>query len=228
MYSANSRLLVNIYLCSMRWLLLILPFSLFGQSVPKVFSFADGVYLSHAALLANQPDTDWGQVAGEMVQLTGDYRLLIDGFGYKDGVDRRPYAVSLNGRPFFFVRADEKRNYHEFAAPRIWGRYLTVQYDSLQQNRYLMRAYNPTNGLPFRQGYVERENWNRVERLIDLRTGEGTDLDYAAVLAAVDSEQDLKRALQRDPAAGREKLLRALSVYNQRYPMPLPYQSPSD
>jgi hypothetical protein len=213
----------------MRWLLLFLPLTAFGQTQVPTFRFAEGVYWSHDALLANQPDVRWERVEGEMVQLTADFRLLIEDFGYKEGGDRiTPYAVSLEGRPYFFVRADERRNYHEFAAPRIWGRWVTIQYDTLQQNRYLMRAYNPANGLPFREGYVDRQNWDRVEVMVNMLTGEREDLSYAAVLRVVATERDVVQALRRDPAAGRDKLVRALSVFNDRFPLRLPYQSPLD
>jgi hypothetical protein len=213
----------------MRWLFFLISASVFGQSPPPTFAFADGVYWSHDALLANRPDADWSDVAGEMVQLPEDYRLLIDRFGYKsDPALPQPYAVSLDGRPYLFVRADERRDYLEFAAPRIWGRWITVQFDTLRQNRYLMRAYNPVNGQPFREGYVDRQDWDRTERMVHLPSGRRTDLSYAAVLEAVASEQDLVRALRRDPAASRDKLVRALDVFNDRYPLALPFQRPLD
>ena len=61
----------------MKWIFLLLPFWLSAQQRAPLdgnFRFNDGVYLTHAALLKNQPDIDWSEIDGEMVQLAEDFR----------------------------------------------------------------------------------------------------------------------------------------------------------
>ena len=210
----------------MKWIFCLLPWLLAAQT-PEPFGpdyrFADGVYLSHAALLAGAPDINWSEIAGEMVQLAEDHRVQIDGYGYKSGSDRgTPYAISLDGVPYFYTRHDERRNFHEFAGLRLQGRYGTMTYDTSVHMRRLMRAYNPANGLPFREGWVERDQLKTVERIIDMETGVRHPLDRASVLAIVGEERDLAAALDRVTEEEQPRLIRALQIMNERHPLLLP------
>lgn len=213
----------------MRYLLLLLPFWLGAQSrnLDEDFRFRDGVYLTHAALLANTPDVAWSEITGEMVQLTEDYRLQIDGYGYKSGDYRLPYAVALDGLPYLFVTHNTKRGYHEFSGLRVRGSYSTVQYDTIVRSKLLMKAYNPANGLAFRKGYVERDRQRTLARVLDLGTGRRYPLDRATVMRLVDSEDDLVDALERADATDPQKLVRALKIYNERHPFALPTPQPN-
>ncbi|WP_116124474.1 hypothetical protein [Lewinella sp. IMCC34183] len=212
----------------MKWilLLLLLPCLLPAQS-PEAYGpdyrFRDGVYLTHEALLANQPDVEWSEIAGEMVQLSEDHRVQIDGYGYKSGNDRgTPYAIALDGLPYLFVQVDGRRGFSEFAGLLRPGRYPTVAYDTTVNLRRLMKAYNPANGKPFREGYVERQRRERITRILDMDTGTLRPLDRATVLLLVRDERDLRSALEQTPDATTDKLLRALEIYNSRHPLLLP------
>lgn len=118
-------------------LLLLLTGFLQAQS-PAPFNaeyrLPEGVYFSHAAVLAAQPDLSWEAIGGEMVQLPEDFRVQIADYGYKDvriNEDIIPYAISLDGMPYLFIRYDEKRNFHEFAGFRVMGALSTIKYLSL-------------------------------------------------------------------------------------------------
>ena len=209
----------------MRYLLFLFPFWLAGQSTQPLtadFRFADGVYLSHGALMANRPDVGWKDIDGEMVQLAEDQRVQIDGYGYKTGEHRLPYAISLDGMPYLFVGANEKRGYHEFSGLRIRGTYATVQYDTVEHSRLLMKAYNPSNGLAFREGYVDRDRQRTLSRVIDLRNGRRYPLELSAVRKLVAEESDLVGALSRTAPEEIEKLKRALVLFNERHPLLVP------
>ncbi|MEM6772446.1 MAG: hypothetical protein AAF597_17855, partial [Bacteroidota bacterium] len=160
------------------FLLLLLPVALTAQQDSLVFDadfrFADGVYFSHDALLANQPDLSWEEIDGEMVQLTEDYRVQIADYGYKDvriNAAILPYAISLDGLAYLFTRKNDKRNYHEFSGLRVRGNLSTLQYDTTYSVRQLMKAYNPVNGKPFRQAYAEREETKTLNKILHLRSG---------------------------------------------------------
>lgn len=207
------------------WLLLLLPLALCGQTqrpFDAAYRFADGVYLSNDALLANRPDATWEGIQGEMVQLTDDYRVQIDAFGYANADYVEPYAIALDGLPYYFVRHDAKRGYHEFAGLRSSGQFSTLQYDTLIHSRQLMKAYNPVNGQAFREAYVERDRQRRLYRILEVSSGRRLPLDRPTVLRLVASESDLVEALSRSDEADRDRLLRALEIYNRRYPLLLP------
>ncbi|WP_420460264.1 hypothetical protein [Neolewinella sp.] len=209
----------------MKWLVvLVFPFWLLAQdrTFNADFRFADGVYLSNASLLANRPDVFWEGIVGEMVQLPDDYRVQVDNFGYRDRDYVPPYAIALHGLPYFFVREDGKRGFHEFAGLRSVGRYATLQYDTLIHSRQLMKAYNPVNGQVFRQGYVERDRQRRLYRILDSATGKRLSFDHPTVMRLVAREEDLVAALERTPPDDTAKLLRALELYNERHPLLLP------
>ncbi len=210
----------------MKWIPCLLPWLLAAQS-PEPFGpdsrFADGVYLTHAALLANQPDVEWSDISGEMVQLAEDQRVQIDGFGYKSGRQSGvPYAISLDGMPYLFVRHDARRRFYEFAGLRVAGRYSAISYDTTVHLRRLMKAYNPVNGRAFREAWVERDQQREVSRVIDMTDGRRLPLDKSTVQELLAREEDLVAALDRSEVAEEPKMLRALMIYNERHPLPLP------
>ena len=210
----------------MKWLFFLLPVVLLAQSPAPLnadYRFHDGVYLSHASLLADQPDVDWADIAGEMVQLTEDRRVQIDAYGYKSGQDHgRPYAIVLDGAPYLFVGADARRGFYEFAGLRSPGRLATVTFDTTVHLRRIMKAYNPATGNPFRQGWVERDQRRTVTRVVDMQTGVRRPLEPDVVANLLAGEADLLRAVRQTTAVDTAKLLRAVEIYNERHPLLLP------
>lgn len=189
------------------------------------YRFPEGVYLSHAALLACEPDLEWEAIDGEMVQLPEDFRVQIAGYGYKDARINEeiiPYAISLDGEPYLFVRKDDKRNFHEFAGLRVKGMLSTVRYDTTITTRQLMKAYNPVNGQPFRQAYVERDKTVSLNKILHLRTGALILFSHQNLLRLCADDQEIARALLEVDPKETELLLRALKLYDDRHPLSLP------
>jgi hypothetical protein len=186
---------------------------------------SEGVYLSHAALLANQPDLDWESIGGEMVQLPEDYRVQIAGYSYKDermNSEIIPYAISLDGEPYLYIRKDEERNFHEFAGFRVKGLLSTLQYDTTIVTRQLMQAFNPVNGQPFRQAYVQREKTVSLNKILHLRTGALTPFTHQNLVRLCADDQEIARALLDVDPKEAVMLLRALKLYDDRHPLTLP------
>lgn len=189
------------------------------------FRFSDGVYLSHAALLANQPDLGWEAIDGEMVQLPEDYRVQIANYGYKDvRIDAGilPYAISLDGLAYLYVRRNEQRNFHEFAGLRIRGNLSTLRYDTTVQVRTLMKAYNPANGKPFRQAYVERDKTLTINKIMHLRSGALVLFTRENLARFCADDEKLSAAILETKRGDGEMLLRALRLYDDRHPVLLP------
>lgn len=211
------------------FLLFLLPFFLHAQADSAAFSadfrFADGVYFSHAALLANQPDLGWEAIDGEMVQLPDDYRVQIANYGYKDvriNANIIPYAISLDGLAYLFVRHNEARNFHDFTGLRIRGNLSTMQYDTTILVRQLMKAYNPANGKPFRQAYVERDKTLTIKKILHLRSGALMPFTRENLAMLCSDDAKLSKAIQETEADNYEVLLRALRLYDDRHPVLLP------
>lgn len=206
---------------------LLLPLALPAQTTPfnADYRFAEGVYLSHAALLANEPDLEWEAIDGEMVQLPEDFRVQIADYGYKDvrldpGI--LPYAISLDGEPYFFVRHNRDRNYYEFAGLRIQGSISTLRYDTTVTTRHLMKAYNPANGRAFREAYVQRDHVRSLSKILHLRSGALLPLDRKHLIQVCADDTDLVSALRQLKEDDPELLRRAVKLYADRHPLNLP------
>ena len=209
--------------------LLIIPSCLFAQQDSAVFNadfkFAEGVYFSHDALLANQPDLSWEDIDGEMVQLPEDYRVQIANYGYKDvriNADILPYAISLDGFAYLFTKENEKRSFHEFTGLRVRGNLSTIQYDTTIHIRQLMKAYNPVNGKPFRQAYVDREKTVTLSKILHLRSGALVPFTRENLARLCADDTKLAKAIAETETDNTEMLLRALRLYDDRHPVKLP------
>lgn len=189
------------------------------------FRFPEGVYLSHASLLANEPDLQWEAIDGEMVQLPEDYRVQIADYGYKDvriNADIIPYAISLDGIPYLFVKENEDRGFHEFAGLRVQGALSVIRYDTTVTTRRLMKAFNPANGQPFRQAYVEREKTIPLNKILHLRSGALVPFDRPTLIRLCADDEELVKALKATDPKDEAMLLRALKLYDDRHLVHLP------
>ncbi|MEM9259250.1 MAG: hypothetical protein AAGA62_06350 [Bacteroidota bacterium] len=189
------------------------------------YRLPEGVYFSHAAVLAAQPDLGWEAIDGEMVQLPEDFRVQIANYGYKDvriNADIIPYAISLDGMPYLFIRHDDKRDFHEFAGLRVMGALSTIKYDTTVQVRQLMKAYNPINGQPFREAWVERTETRPLTKILHLRSGALVPFTRNSLIRLCTEDKDLTEALGRIDPKEEKLLLRALKLFDDRHPVSLP------
>ena len=189
------------------------------------YQLPDGVYLSHASLLAAQPDLGWEAIHGEMVQMPEAFRVQIGGYGYKDGSldpDIMPYAISLDGQPYLFKAKNAVRDFYDFTGLRIAGTLSTITYDTTVQVRHLMKAYNPANGQPFREAWVEREKTLPLTKIWHLPSGKKMDLTRANLLSLIGNDQDLTEALLNLDTPTPDLLIKAVKLYDDRHPTPLP------
>lgn len=210
-------------------LLLLLPLGLRAQYELRSFNadyvFEEGVYLSHASWLANSPDLRWDDIEGEMVQLPEDYRVQIAGLRHKNGEPLESvFAVSLDGFPYLFTRHHQSAGFYEFAGLRFRGRYAYYRYNDTETKSKMMYAYNPLNGQPFRRGEVMTERKVTRDILLNVKSGERQPLSQQTVYALLVDHPDLQRAVEQlDPADQelRQKLVRAVKLYNEREPLML-------
>ena len=204
--------------------------NLWAQSVFDAdYRLPEGIYLSHAALLANEPDLSWDAIEGEMVQMPETFRVQISGYRYKDAEldkDIVPYAISLDGEPYLFRRKNTARNFYDFIGLRIVGTISVMTYDTTVQTRHLMRAYNPVNGQPFREAYVEREKTLPLTKTWHLPTGQIAPLTRQNLLPLIADDADLTEALTDLPEPTDDLLIRAVKLFDDRVKTTLPLTTP--
>ncbi len=160
-----------------------------------------------------------------MVQLPEDYRVQIASYGYKDDrIDAAilPYAISLEGVLYLFTKKDEQRDFHEFTGLRIRGHLSTLQYDTVVTTRQLMKAYNPINGQPFREAYVERDKTITLHKILHLRTGALVPFTHQNLVRLCADDAKIAKALLEVDPKEKDLLLRALQLYDDRHPLTLP------
>lgn len=204
------------------------PGKAFAQVRAVVFNadyiFQEGVYLTHESWLANRPDFRWEDIEGEMVQLPEDYRVQVGGMRLSAAPDQilTPYAISLDGFPYLYVRRDSTLDFHEFAGLRFRGPYAYYRYSEKREVTNVMYAYNPLNGRPFRAAPVTRLKLIDNHLLLHVKSGENYPLNQDVVYDLLEDHSDLRRAvaiLAPDDKELRQKLLRAIKLFNEREPL---------
>ncbi len=192
------------------------------QLVTKNFRFADGVYLSLAALQANRPAYSWDELEAvfftnpqtsltqvEHIMVKQDSHLLDLG---------RIWAVVLDGIPSVRVPKEEiNKNLPAFAALKLRGKICYFTYPDWRTKKFYVAAYNPLTGRPFRQGHVEREEEVIVEKMLHFETGEMADLTVENFLKWIaDDEPLLSTYLELPSEERKEKLFKGLLIYADR------------
>lgn len=193
------------------------------------FKFEDGIYFSFEALSQNEADLGWYGIEGEMVELSGSRRVQIENLGYGEAwIEKEPYAIVLDGKPYMLTKVDSLRGYHEFVGFRRLGAIAYYEYEGLVTRGQTMYAYNPLTRRPFREAYVERERVERIRRCIDWNTGREYALTRADLLIPLGEQPDLIRAMSALDPEDREfynKLLQAVMRYNERTPVYVPMKT---
>ncbi|MEM6396234.1 MAG: hypothetical protein AAF741_07790 [Bacteroidota bacterium] len=190
------------------------------------FQFEDGIYFSFDALKQNDADLGWYGIEGEMVELSGSMRVQIDGLGYGEAwVEKEPFAIVLDGKPYVLTKVDSLRGYHEFVGMSRLGAIAYYEYEGLVKRGQMMYAYNPLTQRPFREAYVERERVEWIRRCVDWNTGQQFELSRADLLIPLADQPDLIRAMSTLKSEDRDfypKLLQAVVRYNERTPVYVP------
>ncbi len=196
-------------------------------ALDREYRFNEGVYFSFASLVANRPDRGWDEVGGSMVQFPDDYRVQIGGMKLSGHpIDGPIYALVLEGFPYRLVRRSEQNALTEFVMLRIRGRLAYYEFETTEVKSIVMRAYNPANGRPFREGMVDKREVVRNGRLLNFEDGGELTFDRENLIAMTsDRDPDLAELLLNlDPRERdyEEKLRKAVKIFDDRHPLYLP------
>lgn len=207
-----------------------------GQSdsalVDVNFLFTDGLYANVEQLRSNRPEVRFNILAGNLIVQEEDFLLKVENL-YPQGrpdmplpLDRVDFMV-VNGLPYIRAYQDEKRSFTVYSGLRVRGKLCYFAYSQNQADTILIKAYNPVNGIPFRQQNVVRDREELVERVLDITNGEVVEYNLDNLLVLFEEDPALVKSLTSlSPEEAQKRLQRCLLIYDDRHPIYLPKPEP--
>ena len=184
----------------------------------------DGLYRSAEDFRANRPMVSWKETRGKWFYNSESGITTIAEIALANGTplstDSIPF-ICLNGLTSLRIPADSTlRSSAVYAQLRYPGRISFFQYEAGLVDTVAIAAYNPVSGKPFRQARLPRTTREFRERLFVLETGEILPFSPSALLSVLSSDPEVRRAVSlledSEESPLREKLLRAIEVFNER------------
>lgn len=203
---------------------LLVLVGLYAQEKAKTSAprFQDGLYRSFEAFHANQPDYRWKELRGNWFFNAESGTVTVADIQDNSGkpLELTSYwGLCLDGRPAIRIPSDSmSRSSAVFARLSPVGSISYFSYEAVVRDTVEMAAYNPHNGLPFRKGKVARSAHEQRERILLSRTGEILPFTLENLAQWTASDAEIRRALGLLRQPDRDKMLRAIEVYNQRNP----------
>lgn len=206
--------------------LLLLPLISLGQDdrvvVSKNFHFRDGVYLSHQSFRNNAPDLAWEQVQARWFANPQTFLVQME-FIHPEGggMDITPdslWGFTMQGIPYIRLpREWIRKELATFAPIELRGKICYFDFERLDTLKTLITAYNPYNGRPFRQGYIDKEAQRNYRKMLHFETGQVRDLTRENLLAWIGDDPELSAAVVDIPESELDaKLFKCLLIYVDR------------
>ncbi len=184
----------------------------------------DGLYRSAEDFRANRPMTSWKETRGKWFYNSESGITTIAEITLANGTPLSTDSIAficLNGITALRIPADSTlRSSAVYAQLRYPGRISYFQYEAGVIDTVAIAAYNPISGKPFRQARLPRTTREYRERLFVLETGEILPFSQESLLSILSADPEVRRAVSlledSEEAPLREKLLRAIEVFNER------------
>ncbi len=212
------------------WWVFLSGCALSGQSdsllLTKNFKFKDGVYLSFHDFQRNKPNYTWEEVNARLA--TGDEGFLAQVEYIRRGQQlldlQQIWGICLGGIPY--VRLPQgvvTSSATAFAGLRVRGKICYFKYKTEVVDSVEVKAYNPLNGLPYRQAKVPVERTVQKEKMLHFQTGAVADFTLPNLLSWIEDDRQLWSTMQElSVAEASEKLFRCLLIYIDRNAIYLP------
>ncbi|MFZ2899677.1 MAG: hypothetical protein WA004_13685 [Saprospiraceae bacterium] len=216
----------------------LLACSLYGQPdsvlVSKNFQFREGIFLNHQSFRANAPDLNWEEVEATLFTNPQTYLTHIREVKTAEG-DRaiNPdsiWGICLQGIPY--IRLDRnwiQKELATFAPLELRGKICYFDFERIDTVQVKMTAYNPANGLPFRQAMVGKKVEVNLAKILNFDTGEVADFTRDNLLRWIADDPALTQAaleLREDELDS--KLFKILLIYVDRNGVYIPRQGRAD
>lgn len=190
--------------------------------VTKNFRFQDGVYLSHQSFRANTPDLGWEEVEATWYTNPQTFLTQLEDLrpkNKKTGI--KPDSIwgfCLQGIPYLRLSRDWiQKELATFAPLQLRGKICYFEFDRIDTAQVLITAYNPANGLPFRQGLIEKELEVNCPKILDFESGEVADFTRDNLIAWIADDPELAKAVQAlTEEEAKTKLFKSLLIYVDR------------
>lgn len=191
------------------------------------FAFRDGLYRTFSDFQQNHPVWKWEEIAATLtvnaqtsIAQVETLRLRNNNSSLLDSI----WGFAYEGQPFIRIPMDStRRAVAIFAGFTIKGAICLYSYERQVTDTLEMKAYNPLTGKPFRRGTIKRSSRILQEKIMRFADGLTRPFTREEVLAWVERDAELRRAIpliEGDELG--EKLRRALVVFNERYPVRVP------
>lgn len=203
-----------------------------GSKAP-VSPWKDGLYLSLEQFQSNSPAYYWREVKGKWFSNPGSGLTtvadltLINGSAFPlDSL----WAICIEGQPSLRIPADSTLRSSAIFAKLIYpGRISLFTYEGGIVDTVSIAAYNPVSGKPFRQARLPRITREFRERIFVLETGQVLPFSQESLVRCMEADPEVRRAVslleveereeeetEEAEKEFREKLLRAIEVFNER------------
>jgi hypothetical protein len=205
----------------------LLACGLYGQSdsvlVSKNFQFREGIFLSYQSFRANAPDLNWEEVEATLFTNPQTYLTHLKELRLERGEGRaiEPdsiWGICLQGIPYIRLERDWiQKELATFAPLELRGKICYFDFNRLDTVQVKMTAYNPANGLPFRQAMVDKEVEVNLSKILNFESGEVADFTRDNLLRWIADDPALSQAaleLREDELES--KLFKILLIYVDR------------
>lgn len=217
------------------WLFIIIGFLLLGNGLlaqqdslllSKNFKFDDGIYMSFNDFHNNKPSYTWDEVNARLA--TSDEGFVAQVEYIKKNQQKldlqQVWGVCIGGIPYIRLPQGEVTDAATvFAGLRVRGKICYFKYKDEETELVDVKAYNPLNGRPYREGKVPVERTVQHERMLNFQTGEIVDFTTENLLDWIQDDRQLWNTLHDLPTnQAKEKLFKCLLIYIDRNNVYLP------
>lgn len=188
------------------------------------FKFHDGLFLNFEHFQQNQPVFSWREIKANMISTQAGI-IKVESFLVGDPRDNEivpldsVWGFSRNGVPYVQIPKDTGKvwDFATFVALRMVGKICLLTYEEEREILVSVKAYNPYNGQPFREGKVPQKEIVLQEKVIYFPSGELADLNRPTLMAWIKDDEELyQEFIALGPRLSPEELYETLLLYNER------------
>jgi len=212
----------NIFLCLLFSCIFSIAFC--QRPLTQDLKLTDGLYQHIGEFKQDAPSLSWKEYEGiwtynarlKCYQVEKIHRKGKPEINLQDTI----WGFTLKGVPYIRVSPDSSgRPLTLFAELTVRGLINTFFYEKENQEMIPMKAYNPLTGTVFRKGMVKRKTTTLEKRIFNLNDNQILNYDPLTLEKWIEKDKEILRALRlASNEEYEEKLIRALIVFNSRYP----------
>jgi hypothetical protein len=180
------------------------------EKITPTFLFKNGTYSSWDALRHNRPSDS---TLAEYALSDGENVLQ-----FNDKFEKPPFAISVNGIPFIFVKNDPLEEKGIYAKMYVRGNICYYYFDQVVNDTVAMNIYHPVSGALLSARYIVNKRKAPIQKMIRFETGETADFNIANFKDWIKDDKQLLDGLKnKNQKELEEKIFKTLLIYNDRH-----------